>query len=89
MKRKKREVRLENEAKSRRTVEDPNWFISTPKGNETVSELHKISRDPESETSNISDHSDMAATPNTSKRSTEHEESPTDQQISIMDDNKR
>lgn len=65
-KRKQREARLENEAKTRRTLEDLNWYISTPKNNETDSELHKISRDSESETSNISDLSDMAATPTTS-----------------------
>ena len=88
MKRKQREAQLENEAKTRRTLEDLNWYISAPKNNETDSELHKISRDPESETSNISDLSDMAATPTTSKSLTENEESPTDQQVSNMNDNK-
>ena len=87
-KRKQREARLENEAKTRRTLEDLNWCISTPKTNETDSELHKVSGDPESETSNISDLSDMSATPTTSKSLTENEESPTDQQISNMDNNK-
>ena len=86
-KRKQRKARLKNEAKTWRTLEDLNWCISTPKNNETDSNLHKISRDPESETSNISDLSDMAVTP-TSKSLTENEESPTDQQISNMDDNK-
>ena len=85
---KQREARLKNEAKTRQTLDDLNWYISTPKNNETDSELHKISRNPESETSNISDLSDMAATPTTSKSLTENEESPTDQQISNMDDNK-
>ena len=87
-KRKQREARLENEAKTRRTLEDLNWCISTPKTKETDSELHKVSGDPESETSNISDLSDMSATPTTSKSLTENEESPTDQQISNMDNNK-
>ena len=86
-KRKQREARLENEAKTRQTLEDLNWCISTPKNNETDSELHKVSGDPESETSNISDLSDMAATPTTSKSLTENEESPTHQQISNMDNN--
>ena len=74
--------------KTRRTLEDLNWYISTPKDNETDSELHKVSGDPESETSNISDFSDMAATPTTSKSLTENEESPPGQQISNMDNNK-
>ena len=87
-KRKQREARLENEAKTRRTLKDLKWYISTPINNETDSELHKISRDPESETSNISDLSDMAATPTTSKSLTENKESPTDQQVSNMEDNK-
>ena len=56
-KRKQREAQLENEAKTRRTLEDLKWYISTPKNNETDSELHKISRVPESETSNILVHS--------------------------------
>ena len=63
---KQREARFENEATTRRTLDDLNWYISTPKNNETDSELHKISRNPESETSNISDLSDTAATPTTS-----------------------
>ena len=87
-KRKQREARLENEAKTRRTLKDLKWYISTPINSETDSELHKISRDPESETSNISDLSDMAATPTTSKSLTENKESPTDQQVSNMEDNK-
>ena len=87
-KRKQREARLQNEAKTRRTLKDLKWYISTPINNETDSELHKISRDPESETSNISDLSDMAATPTTSKSLTENKESPTDQQVSNMEDNK-
>ena len=66
MKRKQREARLENEAKTRRTLEDLNWYIKTTTSNETDSELHNIGMDQESETSiNIYYHSDMATTPTT------------------------
>ena len=90
MKRKQREARLENEAKTRRTLDDLNWYIKTTTSNETDSELHNISMDvQESETSiNIYDHSDMATTPTTSKSLPENQESSTDQQISNLDDNK-
>ena len=89
MKRKQREARLENAAKTRRAFEDLSWCIKTTTSNETDSELHNIGMDQESETSiNIYDHPDIATTPTTSKSLSENQESSTDQQISNLDDNK-
>ena len=89
MKRKQREARLENAAKTRRALEDLSWCLKTTTSNETDSELHNISIDQQSETSiNIYDHPDIATTPTTSKSLSENQESSTDQQISNLDDNK-
>jgi hypothetical protein len=53
-KRKQREARLENEAKTRRTLEDLNWCINNTGNNETNSTLHNQGQEGlEGKTSNI------------------------------------
>lgn len=81
-KRKQRKIQLENEAKTRKTLEDLNWCIKTTTSDQSQSQESSIDKGNEC-------HSilHLATTTNTSTRFNEHQESFKEQRICNLNDN--